>query len=65
MQLHEVLRDRQADPEAPGAARGRRIGLAEAVEDERQKLRGDALPGVLHLDPDAALLPAHAHFHAS
>src|SRR5690349_9269940 len=39
MELDELFDDRQAEPEAAVAARGRRIRLTEAIEDVRQECR--------------------------
>ena len=52
VQLHEVLGNRQPEPQAPRPPRRRRIGLAEAVEHVRQEISRDALAGVLDQDSD-------------
>ena len=44
VQLDQVLDDRQPQPEAAVAARGRGVRLAEALEHVRQELGRDAVP---------------------
>ena len=57
VQLDDVAHDGQAQPEAAVRAFGRTVGLAKALENVRQKTRGDPLSGVrdgdLHLRFDA------------
>src|SRR5438045_6047285 len=43
--LDQVAHDRQAEAEAAGAARARRVGAVEAVEDAVEVLGGDADAG--------------------
>src|SRR5262245_53930845 len=42
VQLDEVTDDREAETEAAVRSRGRSVGLAEAIEDERQRVGVDA-----------------------
>ena len=46
VQLDDLPREREAEPEPAVPAARRRIGLAEPVEDVGQKIRRDALAGV-------------------
>src|SRR5690606_9797966 len=47
MELGEVPHDGQAEPEAVARARPLGLELTEGLEDVRELVRGDALPGVL------------------
>ena len=53
VQPHQIVHDRQAEPEAAVATRRRAVGLPEAVEHVRQKGGIDADAGIRDLDPDA------------
>ncbi len=48
VQLDDVAHDREPDAEPAVRARGRRVVLAEALEDVRQKVRVDTGAGVVH-----------------
>ena len=50
MEFDELLDDGQPEAEPAVPAGGAGVGLAEAVEDERQERGGDALAGVDHVD---------------
>ena len=67
--LHQAPADGQAEPGAAEAGADRGIGLGEALEDARMRLRRHADPGIRHLQPQphAALRPhrAGAHQHAA
>ena len=47
---------REPEPRAAGASRGRGVALLEALEEPAAQLRRDAGPGVLDGEGDAALL---------
>ena len=59
------LRDGQAQAEAAVTARGRGVGLAEAVEDLAEKLRSDPLAAVGHGDLDMGIDPLDDDVHAA
>src|SRR5688500_1990413 len=42
MQLHQLAHDRKSETKSAVIARGRRVGLAKAIEDIRQKFRFDS-----------------------
>ena len=64
MELHQVLDDRQAEPEpASLTACVDAIGLAEALEDVRQELRRDADAGVGDRDLDVRVHALEQHVH--
>src|SRR5581483_2734939 len=48
MQFHEVPDDAQAESKAGVGTRRAAVGLAETVEDEREKTRRDAFAGIAH-----------------
>jgi hypothetical protein len=60
VQLDELLDDGQSEPEAAVAAGRAGVGLAEAVEHERQEIGTDALAGVADLDLEARVDAADA-----
>src|SRR4029078_10610672 len=41
VQVDQLLHDREPEPEPAEAARRRRVGLAEAIEEMRQEVRAD------------------------
>ena len=53
VQPHEIVDDRQPEPETAVAARRRAVGLAEAIEHVRQERAVDADAGVGDLDANA------------
>src|SRR5262245_39093110 len=55
MHLDDVSHDGQADAQAAIFARGGRVGLAEPIEDVRQKSGLDAYAGIFDRDRDLAL----------
>ncbi len=63
MQLREALHDRQAQPEAAVAARGRGVFLPEAFEHEGQERRRDADARVLDDDLGVRVHPLQRHAH--
>ena len=50
VQFHQLLHDRQAQPQPAVAARGGAVGLAEAAEQMIEEFRRDAVAGVTHGD---------------
>src|SRR5262249_41275312 len=54
MHLDDVTRDGQAETQTAVFPRGRAVGLAETLEDVRQKLRLDADAGIADRDLDLA-----------
>src|SRR5581483_1171986 len=65
VQLRQVSRNRQAEAEAALFARDRAVGLAEALEDVRQEVPADALPGVADRDLDVRVDPRERDLHAA
>ena len=64
MHLDDVSHDGQADAQAAILARGGRVGLAEPIEDVRQKSGLDAYAGIFDRDLDLALGAPQARFDA-
>jgi hypothetical protein len=58
--LDEVAHDGQPQPEAAVPTRRGVVGLAEGVEDVRQEVRINPLPGVAHLDLEMGVDAAEA-----
>src|SRR5256885_627188 len=56
VELDDVLDDGQSEPEAAVRARRAAVALAEALEDQRKELAGDALAGVGHGDAHGVAL---------
>ena len=52
MQLDKLLNDRQPQAQAAVLSPNRRVGLAETVEDIRQKVIGNARAVIAHDDLD-------------
>ncbi len=59
MQLHDVANDGEPEPEPAVLPGGRAVGLAEALEDDGQKLRCDAVSVVLDADGRPGLVALH------
>src|SRR6266511_2248143 len=62
VQVHDVPRDREAEPEAAVQARGGRVRLAEAIEHRGQEVRVDADAGVAHGHYHLIVLLPHVDF---
>ncbi|MNV02306.1 hypothetical protein D3C71_925380 [compost metagenome] len=65
VQLHQLLGDGQAQPEAAVAPGGGAIGLAEAAEQVAQELRGDAIAAVGDADRPVPAIAAQGHRHGA
>ena len=65
MQFGELLDDRKPQAQSAVLARGRCIGLAEALEDVREKLRRDAHAGVADADLHVRFDALHEQLDAS
>ena len=59
--FNEMADDRQPQPEPALGPRAGAISLAEAIEDLRQELRADAMPGVTDRNPDAVMNVRERH----
>ena len=64
MHLDDVSHDGQADAQAAILARGGAVGLAEPIEDVRQKSGLDAYAGIVDRDLDLAFGAPQARFDA-
>src|SRR5438309_2359571 len=53
MQFDEIAYDREAEPKSAMSTRRRTIGLAKAIEYERQESRVDPLARIAHANLDA------------
>ena len=63
VQLDQVLDDRETEAEAAVLARGRMVGLPEAVESMRQELGFDADPGIGDADLEMRVHALEQHLH--
>ena len=61
VQPHQIVDDRQTEPETTVSTRRRAVGLPEPIEHVRQKGGIDADAGVRDLDPDALVDARRAH----
>src|SRR5215211_6707448 len=60
-QLDELARDGQAEAGAAVAARGRRVGLGEGLEQATDRVARDPDAGVADIEAHVVALAAHAH----
>ena len=64
MYFHQVPRDREPKSEPSVLASRSTVGLTKSIEDIRQKLFINALPGIRNRDFNRAARSRHLHAHA-